>query len=128
MKTVFSQYRALRKEIERLDRRLEDLPRGEVTDYGIDYSTGQARTIILRGLADEAPRSCLRDLLEIRRSRAEEMVIEVEKAISACPDARTRNVLEAYYVEGKPLKAIAIEEELHEDTVREIKDKFFKCG
>ena len=56
------------------------------------------------------------------------MVIEVEKAISACPDAHTRNILEAYYVDEKVLKEIASEEELHENPVREIKDKFFKCG
>lgn len=127
MKTIFSQYRALKKEIERLDRRLKTLPTGEVTDYGIDYSTGQGRTIILRGIADESPRSRLRELLESRRSRAEEMVIEVERAISECPDARTRNVLEAYYVEGKTFMEISMELELDEKTVRREKENYF-CG
>ena len=127
MKNVFSQYKALRKEIERLDRRIQKLPKGEVTDYGIDYSTGQGRAIVLRGLADDAPAGRLRELLEARKTRAEEMVIEVEKAISECPDARTRNILDAFYIEGKTLKEIAAEENIHEDTVASIKDSFFRA-
>ena len=128
MKTIFAQYMSLKKEIERLDRRLKELPRGEVTDYGIDYSTGHGRTIILRGLADDAPGSRLRELLEARRAKAEEMVIQVEKAISECPDARTRNILDAYYVDGKTLLEIAHDLGLDEKTVRREKENYFcKC-
>lgn len=128
MKNVFSQYKALRKEIERLDRRIKRLPKGEVTDYGIDYSTGQGRAIVLRGLADDAPAGRLRELLEARKAKAEEMVIEVEKAISECPDARTRNILDAYYVDGKTLLEIAHDLGLDEKTVRREKENYFcKC-
>ena len=128
MKTIFAQYMSLKKEIKRLDRRLSELPKGEVTDFGIDYSTGRGRTIILRGLADEAPSSRLRELLELRKAKAEEMVIQVEKAISECPDARTRNILDAYYVDGKTLLEIAQELGLDEKTVRREKENYFcKC-
>lgn len=126
MKKAFAQYRALTKEIKKLSRRISEMPCGIVTDYGIDYSTGQGRTIPLSGLADTTATEALKERLELRRERAEALVLKVEDAIAACPDARTRNVIDAYYVEGKTLKEVALEEGIHEETAREIKDRFFR--
>lgn len=118
---IFTEYQYIKREIKILTRRLEQLPTGIVHDYGIDYSTGQGRTLPLTGLADERPRRLLRRILEERIAKAEALALQVEQAIAACPDARTRLVMEASAIEGKTNLQIALELGIDERTVRRIK-------
>lgn len=122
----FKQYKALRVEIKSLERRINKLPKGHVTDYGVDYKTGYPRTIILEGEADPSPKNRLRSILENRKKQAEELLLEIETEISKIPDADTRFVLSEYYCEGKSFKEIAFDLGYRDEkTVRNLKDKYF---
>lgn len=123
----YKQLRTLKKEIKSLKFRLEKIPKGIVTDFAYDYSSGFPRSINLAGQADPVPLERTIKKLNERINKHQLLEFQLEREISEIEDANTRYVLEHYYILGETFLKIASDLEFSDEcSVRRIKNKYFR--
>lgn len=105
------QYRALKKEIEMLDKRLNklydretDIPvvAGKVTGSSSDFPYTEVRTTVQ--MDDPVKSEALRKVIKAKKNRlnqASAAVVEIEEFISTIPNSLTRQIFEMRFIDGK---------------------------
>ena len=96
----------IKSEIDMLSKRLRrEEAKGNqfVADYAKDYRSGQGRVITIQGytIADRKKIDEIWVMLETRKVRLEEKVLEAEKYIASLTDSKIRTLLTLRFLEGK---------------------------
>jgi len=129
----FEQIVYMKSEIEVLNNRLqrEEAKGGRfVGDTAKDYRSGQGRVITIQGysIADAKKIDEIWLLLETRKLKLEQKVLEVEKFIASLECAKIRTLLTNRFLEGKPWKEAGQSGHfnLSEDAARKTVTRFFE--
>lgn len=113
---LLKQYRALKKEIEMLNKKLNklydkrlDVPvvAGKVTGSSSDFPFTEVRTSVQ--MSDPVKAEALRKLIRAKENRLSEinqLVLEIEHYIAKIPDSTTRQIFELVFVEGKTYEVV----------------------
>ena len=116
-KKKLSQLRALKKELELIDRKLdrlyerqENVPvvMGKVTGSSKDFPYVEVRTSVLMDEpkeADEIEKQIR--IREKRREQVESLITEIEQFIAGIPSSRDRLIFELIYIDGKKQKEVS---------------------
>ncbi len=116
---ILRQYRALKKEIEMLNRKLDmlydkcqDVPvvAGKVIGSSIDFPYTEVRTSVQ--MHDPVKEDALRKLIRAKKNRLDEvnqLVLGIENYIATIPDSSTRQIFELVFVEGKTYEAVGMQ-------------------
>lgn len=111
------QYRALKKELQMLDDKLdklyerqENVPEvmGKVTGSSNDFPYTQVRTTVR--MAEPKENDAIKKLIRIKEQRREQvndLIVEIEEFIAGIPDSETRQIFELTYLEGKKQREVA---------------------
>lgn len=138
MKDLLRQYNDLLVEIKDIERKIDKLEKIECK-FEKDNVTGsnpyfpyEARTFRVEGynILEEEKRniriSRMKKILYKRKSKCEDMKIEIEEFINSIPDSRTRRVFQYRYIDNLNWQAIAMRiGKCHESYPRkDIHDKY----
>ena len=108
-KERLEKYRSKKAEIPELQRKLEDLGKGDSmigNDVIMDYRTGYPRPQNVVGY-DHKREAALRERWSKRISKLEAECLAVELWIEEIPDSLTRRIFRMHYVDGLPQNKIA---------------------
>lgn len=121
------QYRALKKELQMLDDKLdklyerqENVPEvmGKVTGSSNDFPYTQVRKTVR--MAEPKENDAIKKLIRIKEQRREQvndLIVEIEEFIAGIPDSETRQIFELTYLEGKKQREVAEEVGLERSVV-----------
>lgn len=121
------QYRALKKELQMLDDKLdklyerqENVPEvmGKVTGSSNDFPYTQVRTTVR--MAEPKENDAIKKLIRIKEQRREQvndLIVEIEEFIAGIPDSETRQIFELTYLEGKKQREVAEEVGLEQSSI-----------
>lgn len=131
-KEILKQYSDLKREIYRLEKRIEKLRQKNIEH---DFVTGsnsefpyQPLQIAIEGVADHSDRiHRLEGILKKRKAHAEELQLQVEEFIASIKDSRTRMVFEDRYVHCQSWVAISRKfGSVHESYSRKLHDRYLE--
>jgi len=133
IKDLLMQYKDLQQEIKDLERRIKKLENYKVERDKVRGSSSEfpytLRSFTIEGYnireIDRVNR--LKNLLVKRKSKCEDMKIQIEEFISNIPDSRTRRVFQYRYIDNYSWLNIAMKMgKVHESYPRKIHDRYLE--
>ena len=135
-KKKLGQLRALKKEMELIDRKLdrlyerqENVPvvMGKVTGSSKDFPYVEVRTTVQMDEPKEADaiEKQIR-IREKRRERVESLITQIEQFIAEIPDSRDRQIFELIYIDGKKQREVADTVEYSRSRISQIINGYLK--
>jgi DNA-directed RNA polymerase specialized sigma24 family protein len=135
-KEILKQYSDLQKEIKELERRIERV-KNKKTQVVSDSVKGSSkyfpfeeRVFTITGIENDKEQQIekLNTILIKRKSKCEEIKLEIEEFINAIPDSRTRRVFSLRYINGLNWLQIARKIERYDESYprKVIHDKYLE--
>lgn len=131
-KETLENYRNLNFEIYKLERRIKKLETSKVAHDRVTASNSefpyQAITVEIEGVADNSERiNRLKNILKVRKKKAEEQQLEIEEFISNIFDSRLRLIFEMRYIDNKSWMSISRKfGSCHESYARKLHNRYLK--
>ena len=132
-KKLLTQYTDLQAEIKDLEKRIDKLSNFKVEHDKVTGSDSEfpyiKRSFTIEGynIQNIDRLNELKKLLIDRKSKCEDMKLEIEKFISNIPDSRTRRVFQYRYIDGLTWLQIAMRmNKVHESYPRKIHDRYLE--
>lgn len=124
-------YIYLKREIAKNEKRLEKLKEeltvsGDIVGDSVNqYSSGRAVPLKIQGISESDFTLPLRiielqELIEDGIAKAQEEIVEIEKYIQTIPDAKTRGIFRARFIDGKDWERVGKENYISPDHARKI--------
>lgn len=131
-KETLKQYKDLKLEIYRLEKRIKKLGKKNIVHDSVTGSNSefpyQPVQINIEGVVDNSDRiNKLQGILVERQVHAKELQLEVEEFISSIPDSRTRMIFEDRYIYGRSWVAISRKFGSRDESYsRKVHDRFLE--